>query len=224
MPRFWMRDRRDSVDRLLRESRPQPRDEYLATMLARLESERRRLFRPRTLGRRVLLAAVVTALAFGAAVAAGGVQSASSGLTGLVNVAKKSIGSPATSSGHESNNARGKDHSAGTTTTGSEGTGKTPTGGNTTTTGSGNGATGANVEQHGNGNTDNTTGYGKSENAGEDPAEHQYSVAVCHHTHSATNPWVEIHVPPEVAARFVAHFDPWDFIVTRSHQCPAKHS
>jgi hypothetical protein len=68
----------------------------------------------------------------------------------------------------------------------------------------------SNASQHSNGNQ----GGG---NAGDD----QYAVMVCHHTQSATNPWVLITVSPQGAANLVLHHPP-DFIVTNPSQCPTR--
>jgi hypothetical protein len=233
MPRFWMRNRHDPVDRLLRESRPQPRDEYVATMLARLESERRRLFRPRSLGRRVLLAAVVTALAFGAAVAAGGVQSASSGIKGLVDVAKKSVNAPAPTtvsptSGKDNGNKGNSGSKGGGGNGNAQASGPSTTGGSSTTvssnkptTASDNKPTTASNDKPSTSTTTTTantvSGVDTSSSAStsdrptnQTPADDQYIVAVCHHTGHGTA--FVIYVSPQGAANLVAHHPP-DYII-----------
>jgi hypothetical protein len=229
MPRFRMRDRLDPVDGLLRDNRRQPRDEYVASMLARLEAERGRLFRPRALGRRVLLAAVVTVLAFGAAVAAGGVQSASSGFTVLVDVAKKSVSSPHTSSGQKgtangtgksSHDSTGKSSDNGTSKSNNDSTGKSSDNGTSKSNNDSTSKSKGNGKGKGNDGSKGNDNHGKGSD--DAAAEHQYAVAVCHHTSSAKNPWVEIHVSPREAAGFVAHHR-LDFIVDANHPCPTKH-
>jgi hypothetical protein len=224
MPRFWMRDRHDPVDRLLRDNSPQPRDEYVAAMLARLEGERHRLFRPRSLGRRALLAAVVTALAFGAAVAAGGVQSATSGIKGLVNVAKKSVNAPAPTptaptsgkdngnSGNNGNkggggNGNGRASASVTTSSSNKSSSNKPT---TNTT-----ATSADTTSR----VDTSSSVSANDPTPQTPADAQYVDAVCHHTGSAKNPAFIIYVSPSGAANLVAHHPP-DYIITMNIPVP----
>jgi hypothetical protein len=254
MRRFWKRDHHhDPVERLLRNNRPQPHDEYVARMLEHLKVERRPIFRPHGLGRRVLLAAVVTALAFGAAVAAGGVQSASSGITGLVDVAKKSVSAPGKSNG-DNGNASSKGQGKGTTKSTTTTIGGTTAGDHSTTTASGNNKSGndntgstsnnksgndntgstSNGKSHGNDNTGSTSnGKNHGNDSGnhhpkgsddEDSGEHQYSIAVCHHTSSAKNPWIEIHVSPQGAANLVIHHKPDYIIGTTYSTCPPPSS
>jgi hypothetical protein len=94
MPRFWKHRPEDHVESLLRMNRPEPRDEFVASALQRLESKRPRRVRGLYLGRRVLVAAVVTAFAVGATVAAGGVQTTTNSLSGLVHAAQKTFNAP----------------------------------------------------------------------------------------------------------------------------------
>ena len=101
MPQFWKR-RRDHVESLLEAHRPEPRDDYVASVLERLDSEPRRS-RGFGVGRRLLVAAVLTALAMGAAVAAGGVQTTRHSVSGLVQVAKNGFDS----SGHQTTYSSG---------------------------------------------------------------------------------------------------------------------
>jgi hypothetical protein len=129
--------------------------------MERLETQPRR-FRQQRFGRRIVVAAAVTALAASAGVAAGGIHVAGTSISGLVHVAQSGVNG----ANHNSN-------------------------------GNGNSA------QHNSGKTDD-----KSPTAG----QHQYAVPVCHHTHSATNPWVELFLSPQGAANHLKHH-PEDFIV-----------
>jgi hypothetical protein len=89
MRSFWQRRPEDEVERLLRANRPEPRDEFVDSMLARLETKRQG---PRQrLSPRVLAAGAVTALALGAGVAAGAVHVASTSISNLGNVAGSGI-------------------------------------------------------------------------------------------------------------------------------------
>jgi hypothetical protein len=45
----------------------------------------------------------------------------------------------------------------------------------------------------------------------------QYKVTICHHTHSATNPWVKISVSHSALE---AHMKHGDFLVTDAAPCP----
>ena len=44
------------------------------------------------------------------------------------------------------------------------------------------------------------------------PGDHQYVVPVCHHLNNRIRPWVELYLPPRLAAFFVRFFPP-DYIV-----------
>ena len=169
MRKFWQQHREDEVERLLRANRAEPRDEFVASLLGRLETQRQR-FRPQRIGRRILVAAAVTALAASAGVAAGGAHVAGTSISNLVHVAQ--------------NGVNGANHSA-----------------------NNNGS--AHQDKNGqNGKDDNGNGDDNSPSAG----EHQYAVEVCHKTHSAKNPWVDLFVSPQGAANLVKHHPP-DYIV-----------
>jgi hypothetical protein len=64
---------------------------------------------------------------------------------------------------------------------------------------------------------------GKDDNGNGDDngsaGDRQYAVTICHHTGSATNPWVELTLSPQGAANHLAHH-PDDFIVTTTTPCP----
>jgi hypothetical protein len=143
-----------TIEQLLRRHRGVPRDEFVASLLTRVEPQRdRTALRP--LGGRLLVAAVVTALAVGAGVAAGATHAAGTGITSLVHVASSGL--------------------------------------------------------HGSISHPADKKY-KPYHHHPSPGDHQYVVAVCHHTHSTMHPWVELFVPPRVAAFFVRFFRP-DYIV-----------
>jgi hypothetical protein len=176
MRRFWKQRREDEIARLLRLNRPEPRDEFVASLLERLEPQQRRV-RTRHVGRRILVATAVTALAAGAGVAAGGTHVAGTSIANLVQVAKSGINGPS--------------HSANTNSS-------------------------AHQDKNGsNGKDDNGNGDDNPPSAG----EHQYAVEICHHTHSATNPWVDLFLSPQGAANHLKHH-PDDFLVDPTHPCP----
>jgi hypothetical protein len=154
---FWTQRRKDEIEGLLRAHRAEPRDEFVASLLERLET-RHRIFRPHPAGRRVLVAAVVTAVALGAGIALGGAHVAGTSISNLVRVGQSSSQAPK----------------------------NTP---NSNTNG-------------------NNTNNGNDNNGG----DQQYSVPVCHHTGSRTNPWIELFLSPEGAANHVKHHPP-DYIV-----------
>ena len=55
---------------------------------------------------------------------------------------------------------------------------------------------------------------------GPSAAQYQYKVTICHHTHSAKHPWVQIRISNRaVAAHLVRH---GDFVVTLNAPCPPK--
>lgn len=89
MPKFWRRPHEDDTERFLRANRPEPREEFVAALLQRFATERPR-FRPR-LGRRILLAGALTALAVGAGIAAGGPHVAATSIANLVRVGSSGI-------------------------------------------------------------------------------------------------------------------------------------
>jgi hypothetical protein len=90
MQSFWKRAGEDEVERFLGANRPEPRPEFVATVLPRLGTERQGA-RPQRLGGRVLIAAAVSALALGAGIAAGGVHVAGTGISNLIRVGKSGI-------------------------------------------------------------------------------------------------------------------------------------
>jgi hypothetical protein len=160
MRKFWKQRREDEIAQLLRANRAEPREEFAASLLERLETKQRR-FRPQRVGRRILVAAAVTALAVGAGAAAGATHVAGTSISNLVHVGS-----------HASN-------------------------------GNGNGSPAQ----------DNKTKNDPSS------GDHQYAVAICHHTHSQTNPWVELFLSPQGAANHLKHH-PDDFMVDSTHPCP----
>jgi hypothetical protein len=169
MRRFWKRRREDEIEQLLRANRAEPRDEFVNSVLGRLEGQRPR-FRPQRSGRRILVATVLTALAASAAIAAGGAHVAGTSLSSLVRVAQSGVNG----ADHTLNRSAHQDK---------------------------HGSTGGGAD----GNGDNT----------QSAAEHQYSVEVCHHTHSATNPWVPLFLRPPGAAAHLKHHS-GDYVVGAS--------
>lgn len=169
MGKFWRQRREDEIERLLRENRAEPRDEFVDSLLGRLGAERQHL-RPQGLGgRRILVATAVTVLAASAAVAAGGAHVAGTGISNLVRVAQSGV--------------NGANHTL-------------------------NGNSAHQDKNGGNGKDDNGNGDDNPQSAG----EHQYAVEICHHTHSATNPWVPLFLPPPAVAAHLKHH-PGDYIV-----------
>lgn len=152
MRAFWKPHREDEIERLLRVNRAEPRDEFTTSLLERLETRERR-FRPQRLGRRIAVAAAVTALAAGAGVAAGATNVAGTSISNLVHVGNNNSNQPANGNG----NARV-------------------------------------------GNGQNSAG------------DQQYTVEICHHTHSATNPWIDLFLSPQGAANHLQHH-PLDYAV-----------
>lgn len=176
MRKFWKQRREDEIERLLRTKRGEPRPEFVASLLERLQTQQPR-FRPQRVGRRILVAAAVTALAVGAGAAAGATHVAGTSISNLVHVAQSGINGPS-----QTSNSNGSAHQ----------------------------------DKNGsNGKEDNGNGDDNPPSAG----EHQYAVAICHHTHSATNPWVELFLSPQGAANHLKHH-PDDFLVDSTHPCP----
>ena len=153
MRRFWKRRHEAEIERLLRANRAEPRDEFVESVLGRLETQRPR-FRPR----RILVAAAVTALAGGAASAAGGAHVASTSISNLVHAAQ-----PGGTGVHHTANGRSANQNTGV----------------------------------------------------QSAAEHQYSVEICHQTHSATNRWVALFLPPPAAGAHLKNHS-GDYVVGAS--------
>ena len=65
------------------------------------------------------------------------------------------------------------------------------------------------VQQH------HTAGHGDHPTSG----QHEYGVPICHHTHSASNPYVLIRVSPEALHAHLAHHG--DIIPAPEHGCPS---
>ncbi len=98
--RFWKQHREEEIERLLRANRAEPRDEFMASLLQRLDTRQQR-FRPQRLGRRLIVATAVTALALGAGVAAGATHVAGTSISDLVHVGQSGVrGANHTSNGN----------------------------------------------------------------------------------------------------------------------------
>jgi Mucin-like glycoprotein len=249
MPPIWNR-RHDPVENLLRASRPAPRSEYAASVLANLEGERRR-FRVAGLRRRVLIAGFVTALAAGAAIAAGATTTVASSVNGLVQVATHGVNGNGGDNGNGNGNGNGQGNGQGSTdtttttaetttaetttaetTTAETTTAETTTAATTTTTAETTTAAAPAVTTTTT-TTDTPTGgapvaptVNQNDNSGgfngnENPGDRQYAVTICHHTGSDTNPWVELVLSPQGAAQHLANH-PDDFIVGMPDNCPSK--
>jgi hypothetical protein len=79
------------------------------------------------------------------------------------------------------------------------------------------GVHGANHPSNGNGNnsqqnTNSNNGNADDNNSRSSAGDHQYAVELCHHTSSATNPWVDLFLSPQGAANHLKHH-PLDYIV-----------
>jgi hypothetical protein len=204
MPRFWKRSHHDPIETLLQANRPEPRSDFAVATIARLTAERRRV-RTSSLRSRVLVAGLVTAVAAGAAVAAGGASTVSNSVTSLVDVAKQTV------NGNGNGNGNGGQKSAPTTTSTQTTTTTAPTTTTVVTT-----STQTTTTTNGQ-STNDPNGNGGGQ--GDSPGDHQYAVPVCHHTGSSTNPWIVINVSPQGAANHVVHDAP-DFIIDATHPCP----
>ncbi len=232
MPKFWTRRHDDPIEGLLREQRPEPREEFVAAVVARVESQGRRAATGATRVRRQLAVAfAITAIAVGAAISAGAVQATAHGLSGLKHVtihtfsssnqsADPGNGNSGTGNVGNGNSGSGNvgngNSGSGNVGNGNSGTGNSGTGsvgnGNSGTGNVGNGNSGnCNV---GNGNSGNgNVGNGNSGNGNgscNNPGDHQYTKTICHATHSPVVPYVELTLPAFVADFFVSHF-PGDF-------------
>jgi hypothetical protein len=108
MSRFWKQRCEDEVERFLRANRPEPREEFVTALLERFAIQRQRS-RPQRLGRSVLLAAVVTALAVGAGIAAGGTHVARTSIANLVQVGESGVHGSSDDNGFKGDNGHHDD-------------------------------------------------------------------------------------------------------------------
>jgi hypothetical protein len=162
MRKFWRRSGEEEVEHLLRANRAEPRQEFAAALLQRLEPKQSG-FRPQRIGGRVLVATAVTVLAVGAGVAAGGTHVAGTSFSNLIRVGKAGFNAPSHTYNQPSHIYDPYHHH--------------------------------HHHHHFPG-----------------PGDHQYVVAVCHHLNNNVRPWVELYLPPRLAAFFVRFFPP-DYIV-----------
>ena len=90
MARFWRRTEDQSVETLLRASRPEPRDEFASSLLGRIAAtprHARQVASPRRIG----LALALTVASLVAASLLGGIGAASAGVGGIFHVAKDAV-------------------------------------------------------------------------------------------------------------------------------------
>jgi PPE-repeat protein len=215
MPKFWKRRHDDPIEGLLREQRPEPREEFLVAVVARVESQGRRVAAGAGRARRQLAVAVaVTAIAVGAAISAGAVQATAHGLSGLKQVTIHTFSSSNQSNDPGNGNSGTSNVGNGNSGTGNVGNGNSCTGnvgnGNSGNCNVGNGNSGTGNVGNGNSGTGNV---GNCNN----PGDHQYTKTICHATHSQVVPYVELTLPAFVADFFVSHF-PGDFFTNDG--CP----
>ena len=92
MARFWQRGKDRSIEQLLRANRPEPRDEFAASVLNQV-TDTPALAAPRRARstRRFALALALTVVALGLAGVLGGISAATAGLGGIAHVAKKAV-------------------------------------------------------------------------------------------------------------------------------------
>jgi hypothetical protein len=192
MTRFWKRHREEQVEALLKSNRPEPRGEFVAAVLERIEPKQRP-FDVHGLGRRLVLAAIVTALAIGAAAAAGGINSASNGIGSLVSAAKKAVTPPpqANSSASTQGNQSGVNQS------GNQG----------------------GSQQNGNNGNNGQGGDPQNTSNQVSPADAQYTFTFCHATDSDTNPYVQLTLPLAGYLNHIANH-PFDLPTVPPGGCP----
>jgi hypothetical protein len=92
MARFWKRGKDRSIEQLLRANRPEPRDEFAASVLSQV-TDAPAPTAPRRTGspRRFALALALTVVALGLAGVLGGITAATAGLGGIAHVATKAV-------------------------------------------------------------------------------------------------------------------------------------
>jgi hypothetical protein len=179
MARFWQRGKDRSIEQLLRANRPEPRDEFAASVLSQV-TDAPAPVAPRRTGspRRFALALALTVVALGLAGVLGGITAATAGLGGIAHVATKAV-TPS--------------HTQSTTVKTTSSKNETNKGGKS---GDNNGdKDGLSQKGHDNDGDDDDSGD-------HDGDHHQYKVGVCHW---ANHKYVLIFVSPQGAANHLKH-------------------
>lgn len=200
MPKFWKHRRDEPVEQLLRAHRPEPRDEFATKLLGRVRAERPRRGL-RLAGRGAFAATALTAIAVAAAVAAGGVHTATTSLNGIVEVGKHTLAS---------NNSNGNSsqreticHATGSASNPYVELTLPPSGV-------------AGHEKHPGDIIPAPAGGCGSQT----PGHQQYFETICHRTNSDVHPYVTLTLPPAGVAAHMKH--PYDLIPAPPGGCPTS--
>ena len=190
MARFWKRDEDRSIERALRAHRPEPRDEFAASVLSQIDQPAPSSNRTARSPRRVGLALGLTVFSLAVGSALGGISAASAGLGGVIHVAGKAVHHPSDPGNGNSNSKNDK---------GNKGD---------------NGNNGKGGDKGGKGNDGHHGDDGDhDDHHGHDGDHHQYKVGVCHW---ANHKYVLIYVSPQGAANHLKHH-PKDKLPVNGH-------
>jgi hypothetical protein len=187
MARFWKRSEDRSIEQLLRANRPEPRDEFAASILSQV-TDAPAPAAPRRTGspRRFALALALTVVAVGLAGVLGGISAATAGLGGIAHVATKAVTPSHT-------------QSTALNTTSSKNEGKK--GGDN------------NGDKDDQGQKGNDNDGDNDDDGNHDGDHHQYKVGVCHW---ANHKYVLIFVSPQGAANHLKNH-PKDTLPVNGH-------